>query len=428
MHPSTARRSTEAPMTPGTLTRGPIVVAAKGAGDVPLMRAAHLLAELTGADVRVVSALEPELGFMLPDDLPLPAAYERDRVSVRLRALEGEMLGVLDASLPLWPTEVRTGDPSRVIADVASESSASLVVMGIGRQAALERLLAAETTIRTVAHVSQPVLAVAADFHELPRAAVAGTDFGPASLRAIELALELLEAPATIHVVHVWPRLDTYHELLRKPLLEQERLLPARLDQLRVALPEREQVTVSVGSVVGTPAEALTREAVARGAELLVVGRTARRRLERLLGGSVSSAVLRAAIGSVLVVPEPSPADADRLEHAVWGTSESRDPQRWVTQLDGFTRRNAGRRTVLEVDDPALGAQAQATGYALLGATYDRHDRRVQLMLGGPEGATHLTRSIEDVRSVAVRAPVEGSGETLRVLAGTTQVLLTVAP
>lgn len=35
----------------------------------------------------------------------------------------------------------------------------------------------------------------------------------------------------------------------------------------------------------------------------------------------------------------------------------------WARALDEFTKRNIGRRGVLEVDDPEIGAQAQENDY-----------------------------------------------------------------
>jgi hypothetical protein len=85
-------------------------------------------------------------------------------------------------------------------------------------------------------------------------------------------------------------------------------------------------------------------------------------------------------------------------------------------QLDGFSRRNHGRRVVLEIDDPSVGGQAQVTGYALLGAVYDHRDHRVQLMLGNPaEETRYLTHMIEHVNSVVVRTDREGHDVALQV-------------
>ena len=107
----------------------------------------------------------------------------------------------------------------------------------------------------------------------------------------------------------------------------------------------------------------------------------------------------------MLLVPSPEGVERARIERHMTGTSTLSAPEEWSAELEAFARRNIRRRTTLEVDDRAIGAQIQESGYTLAGATYDPHDRRVQLMFERPtrEG-DHLTRSIGGVRSIAVTA------------------------
>ena len=102
------------------------------------------------------------------------------------------------------------------------------------------------------------------------------------------------------------------------------------------------------------------------------------------------------------VPPQPQ-AERTRLARLMTGTSILHAPEEWAVELESFARRNCHRRTALEIDQVSLGAQVQESGYALLGATYDRHDRHVSLMFGDPAHPdAHLTRSLARVRSVAV--------------------------
>jgi hypothetical protein len=100
----------------------------------------------------------------------------------------------------------------------------------------------------------------------------------------------------------------------------------------------------------------------------------------------------------------------------------------WSAKLDEFTRRNVGRRGTLEVDDPDIGAQAQEHDYPLVGATYDPHDGRVELMFGelGNVGR-HLTRSIGDLDGIDVLRNERGQDIALRISHGAGQTLLTFA-
>jgi hypothetical protein len=170
----------------------------------------------------------------------------------------------------------------------------------------------------------------------------------------------------------------------------------------------------------------------AHGADLLAAGRSGHGLFERLLVGSVTTGLVRAAPCALLITPEPSVAERAELELALTGTAESYRREDWSAMLDAFSRRNRGRRASMEVDDPDLGAQAQETGYTFRGATYDRHDERVTLMLGAPavrgEGAAHLTRAIDGVTAVAVHGDPSGPDVALAVGRGDGQTLLTFLP
>ena len=109
-------------------------------------------------------------------------------------------------------------------------------------------------------------------------------------------------------------------------------------------------------------------------------------------------------------------ASQGRLPASGVGTGECAEPGAWAAILDALTRRSAGRRTRLDVDDPSIGAQAQEQGYAFLGASYDRHDRRVEIMLGDPERLHyHLTRSVPHVDVLALDCTPDGRDRALRL-------------
>ena len=166
--------------------------------------------------------------------------------------------------------------------------------------------------------------------------------------------------------------------------------------------------------------------AESHGADMVVAGRHGLSRLARLFVGSVTTALVRAASCAVLVTPEAGFAQLDRWRRVLHGTSTSGSPADWPQQLSEFTRRNRGRLTSLEVDDPSIGAQTQETGYALVGASYDSHDARVELMFGLPRAdAPHLTRSIAHVDSVAVQSAPTGEDLGLRIAHGEGQTILT---
>ena len=69
---------------------------------------------------------------------------------------------------------------------------------------------------------------------------------------------------------------------------------------------------------------------------------------------------------------------------------------------------------------------AAVVGYALRGASYDRRDGRLELMLGAPgSGGAHLTHSIGDVTSIAVLTEPDQRDRALQARHGQGQTILT---
>lgn len=408
---------------------GPILVATAGAESAALLEAVRRLPLHPERGVLAVSVLEPLPVYVPGSDLGLvPPGFEEERRSALHRELSERVRESVGTD-PTWRTQVAYGYPGFTIADIAREHDSPLIVMGIGRHRVMDRLLGGETALRTMRRATCPVLAVAPGFLAPPRVVVVATDFSAESAFAAEAALSLLAPGATLHVLHAWQPADIYDARLATLDQAYERQIPDRLRRFASALSVPAGVLVTYESRQGKPAEQITRFAEDRHADLIVAGRHGLNMLERMLVGSVTTALLRSAKCSLLVVPEPPFAEVDRLQRLLTGTSEARTPVQWRVQLDEFTRRNRGRRTTIEVDDPALGAQSQESGYALLGATYDPHDRRVELMLGDARGGTqHLTRGIADVQSVAVVCDAAGMDLGLRVAHGSGQTLLTFLP
>jgi len=300
-------------------------------------------------------------------------------------------------------------------------------VLGMGRHAPFDRLFGTETALRTLRQTDRPVLAVPADAAGLPSRAVAAVDFTPASVRAAAVAVELMADGGTLVLTHVKPRVDA-----AKPLLaDWDRAYTARVGELfgrlQAMLAERRpDVRLTTEVIVGEPADALLQVAAREEAELLSTGTHGAGFVERVLVGSVATALLRRATCMVLAAQEPDAAEVARIERRLLGTAEATDATGWAALLAEFTQRNAGRRTRLEVDDPHIGAQVAERGFALLGAAYDRRDGRVELMLGDPvERRRHVTRSVPRASAIAIACDDDGRDRTLRIGHGTGHTLLT---
>jgi hypothetical protein len=141
----------------------------------------------------------------------------------------------------------------------------------------------------------------------------------------------------------------------------------------------------------------------------------------------VAAELLHGAPCSVLVAPEPPAAEGAALGRALLGDAETGEPAAWATLVDDFSRRNAGRRARVAVDDGVGGAREVARGLTLLGAAYDPHDGRVELMLGdAPDGPRRLAHAVDGVSAVAVLADAGGQDWGLRIASGDAQTLLTL--
>jgi len=186
-------------------------------------------------------------------------------------------------------------------------------------------------------------------------------------------------------------------------------------------------VTLKVATLHGRPARQIIDYARAVGADLVATGTHGRGFVARAVLGSVATKLIRGATCAVLTVPrDPLPAlePAERTA----ACRPTRPVVAWIEMLANLSTRNVGRRTILEVDDLELGAQAQEYNYPLLGTTYDERADRVELMLGDARaGGRHLTRSIGNVSGMDILTDGEGRDLALRVQHGTSQTLLTFA-
>lgn len=410
---------------PKGIQRGPIIVATDGspACDAAVI-AAHRLAVLHNSKVVVLSAVEPVV--VVPMDLGIVFPYsdieDAQRISRNTKVLEQlERVGVSDEG---WTTRIEYGEPSSAVATAASELDAMMVVTGLGHHELIDRVLG-EITLRIVRASRSPVLAVTEEFDTLPKSLVVATDFSIASLDSARAAVRLFPSITTVHLVHVMTRLEvppevfvTWSGLYAEPVPESFERLTSELD-----LPA--WITVETTTLEGKVAHEVLRFARKVGADLIATGSRGAGLMSRLLVGSTATGIIRGATCPVLAVP--AAPGSDRLVGVQEIVEGPGSETRWAEQLAAFTRRNAGRRASLEVDDPDYGLLMQEHGYPLLGVAYDHNDKRVEIMLGDFEGTRrHLTRGISNVHAVDVLRDPGGRDRVLRLAHGRGQTLLTL--
>jgi len=405
---------------------GPLVVASDGTeSSSPALEAAFELSRHTKSAVRVVAVLEaiPSFAWEFGAFSPLPdlMTSAREQLLIRVRA---QVVDVAGAGVD-WTIDVRDGDPATEIARVASESHARLLILGVRHRGIVDRFLARETALRTMRWSRTPVLVVPGGFSSMPASMLFATDFTPASVMAARTALEVFQTISMIHVVHVSP-LPTQvppHFLAWVPLLEES--VAPRFERVKAELGAPPRVTVECVQLEGKPSSQILNFARSAQVDLIVTGSRGGGFIDRLLMGSTSRGLVRGVPCAVLIVPTPANLDVPYAllepEHAPI------PPDRWASELQAFTSRNAGRRVSIEVDDPEFGAQSQESGYPLLGVAYDHHDRRVEIMVGDFKGtAHHLTRGIDHVQSIDLMRDASGRDWILRIAHGEGQTILTL--
>jgi nucleotide-binding universal stress UspA family protein len=100
-----------------------------------------------------------------------------------------------------WPVRLRSGDPAERIIEDATTGQFALIMLGLREDAALERALHRETTIKVTRNSPAPVFGVAHWLHHLPRRILVALDFSQTSERAATLACRLLGDGGTLTLV-----------------------------------------------------------------------------------------------------------------------------------------------------------------------------------------------------------------------------------
>jgi nucleotide-binding universal stress UspA family protein len=400
--------------------RGPVIVATDGGPSAAhAARAASLVAAAWHVPVEVLmvgTLEEPRVGGVALGLEPpiLRADRDGDRRQQDVKRTAGRELADIE-----WRLVRREGSAAAEIAREASLRHASLVVLGHGAPTAIAAIVhGGNVALRAIRRVTCPVLVVHEWWSELPTHVVVGVDFSVSSVWAAELAARFVKPGGRLDVVHVAP-LDAHREAGRHREREYEDWAGERLEHVRALLQRATHAEIrtftSEGEVaaqlrlcLGTPREAL-----------LVVGDSGLGRLERLIVGSVTTAIVRDAGVSVLAVPTPPMREAERLAEALGLTVEHLPPEEWTSALDAFSRRNAGRAAWLDTVDPERGGFAQERGFAFHGVTYDAVDDRIHLMLGGSRNPQrHVTRTIDAARSVTIHVGQDGQEQYLSIWRG----------
>jgi nucleotide-binding universal stress UspA family protein len=210
-------------------------------------------------------------------------------------------------------TEVvsRIGPADEVLAAVALEQAAELVVVGTHGHTGIARFLLGSVASSTIRHAPCDVLVVrgrpAKEPFERP---LVGTDFSPAASRAIDHAALVCAPGTTIEVIHAWqlPAGSWGATLLGQARFPwstvRDAVLAAARTQADKLVAEHAALAnpIHVDLVQGPPTQVITHAAESHGHDLIVVGAHGHRGVRRLLLGSVAESTVRHSPCSVLVV------------------------------------------------------------------------------------------------------------------------------
>ncbi|HTE45256.1 MAG TPA: universal stress protein [Gemmatimonadaceae bacterium] len=259
------------------------------------VRVAALLAARRHTTLSAVCVIDPvrivDGGFATSD---FPTQDESEAVGESLRAAVNEQLRRLEVSAPL---QMRMGPPASEIADLARESSAEAIVLGLGPHHFAERALGHETALQLVQLASTPMLVVPPGISAMPRRALAAIDFSPTSIASARTYAQWLVPGDTLHLVYAtgeWR--GTYPAEQRA---NARGALSAVVERLDVPY----GVNVEQSVVEGAPAERIFEMATLTKSDVIALGSHGYGFWKRLTLGSVASKIIRLSPIAVYVTP-----------------------------------------------------------------------------------------------------------------------------
>lgn len=409
--------------TPQTRTRS-LVVATDGSDTaLAAFAAAAMLRAKTGADVHVLTVLEP-MPVMFPavEGMIMSPELDKSREEAQ-RAIVTDQIKIYDPG-HVWTLDISVGRPAEAIIGFAKEQEADLIIIGSNKHGFVGRILGEETASEIARLSDIPLLIASSDLRRAPRRVLLAMALNPNGLQLAPKSLHMLcDNSPSISCVHVkprseflgidWAEFDNEYELAMK-----ERF--AEVQKTLSAVNMRADLVV----LHGEADREISDFAAYSKAELVVVGVRRRRGRARAIGGRMAARIIRHTTCSILVLPDIT-GKAPAFEVPAGATNVLQDKKMWSEALRDFTSRNAGRIVNLEVDDPEAGALMEAMAYPFLGADYDHKDGRLTITLGYTRGLErHLSRTIVDPEKVAVLS-INGRDTALSVSHNGGQTLLT---
>lgn len=209
----------------------------------------------------------------------------------------------------------RVGPADELLAAVATEIKAELIVLGTHGHSGLSRFLLGSVAASTIRHATCDVLVVRGPGTQPFTKPLIATDFDPQSSKAIRHAAWICAPEAKLEVVHAWqlPAGSWGATLLGQARFPwssvRDAVVASAQSQVAKLVAEHaaEGRTLHVELIQGAPSQVITETAEKAGHDLIAIGAHGHRGVRRLLLGSVAENVIRHASCSVLVVHADPP-------------------------------------------------------------------------------------------------------------------------
>ena len=292
-----------------------VLLATDGSKDAALAtRAATDISKETDSELHVVHVLPRFPRYAYPGVTPDVYSYVLDKTLREARDLLDEQVErIKDSGARVTDTHARRGPTADEVLDLAENLEAGLIVVGSRGLGSVKRLVVGSVSESIVHGAVCPVLVLRGGLDAWPpEKIILGDDGSQAAKGAGKLAAgmgKLFDVKALL--MRVYPQLPEIDAEGRKfgarmaddELRREEHALTDRAVEIENAFGIRPKVRITVGD----PAVALLKAAEEGAPErtLIALGSRGLDALQRLRFGSVSTKVLHAANGPVLVHPPP---------------------------------------------------------------------------------------------------------------------------
>jgi nucleotide-binding universal stress UspA family protein len=199
-------------------------------------------------------------------------------------------------------TNMAQGEPYDKIVHVAEDENCDLIIMGRRGTHQLERELVGSVTARVIGYTPKDVLVVPDGTRLTRKNLLLATDGSPSCEAAVSRAIEIAkEQSANLTAVSVVYTNDEY--LALAPGIVEDLISKAK-EKLATINQKGKEAGVEINTVIkeGEAYEAITTLAQNSNVDLIVMGSHGKKRLQRLLMGSVTERTIGYAACPVLVV------------------------------------------------------------------------------------------------------------------------------